>query len=130
MAVITNLTTLTTAVADYLNRDDLATFIPNYIQNAEEKLYRILRLQFMETALSGTISSGVLAVPDDYLELKYAYVDQSPIRWLERSAPETIYRNFPVRSGAEVPRMIAREAGNLIRPSHPGVGPASPNRCL
>lgn len=114
MAVITDYDTLSTAIGDYLARSDLTTFIPNFVQACEEKLLRELRLQFMETALSGTISSGVLAVPNDYLELKYAYVDKTPVQFLERTTPENIYRKYPVRSGSEIPRLIAREAGNFI----------------
>lgn len=119
MAVITNYTNLQTAVGDYLARSDLSTFIPNFIQNAEEKLLRTLRLRFMETALSGTISSGVLALPSDYLELKYAYVNKAPIQWLKRVPPEEVYRDYPVRSGAEIPRVIAREGTNFIFGPYP-----------
>lgn len=119
MAVITNYTTLQTAVADYLARSDLTTWVPNFIQNCEEKLHRMLRLQFMEKALSGSISSGVLAVPDDYLELKFAYVDRAPIQWLERTTSENVYRRYPVRSGAEIPHLIAREGGNFIFGPYP-----------
>lgn len=119
MAVITDYTELQTAVSDYLARSDLTTWIPNFVQNCEEKLYRRLRLQFMETALSGTISSGVMAVPEDYLELKYAYVDRSPVQWLERTSSENVYKAYPVRSGAEIPRLIAREGSNFIFGPYP-----------
>lgn len=114
MAIITNYATLQTAVADYLARSDLTTFLPNFTQNAESKLYKALRIRAMETALSGTISGGVLAVPADYVELKYAYVNTTPVTFLQRVPPEQIYTEYPVRSGSSSPRYIAREASNFI----------------
>ena len=121
MALITNYATLQTAIADWLARDDLTTFLPNFTQNAEARLYRDLRIRAMETALSGTIASGVLAVPSTYVELKYAYVNTAPITWLRRQPPEFIYSRYPVRSGsAEIPKFIAREASNFIFGPYPG----------
>ena len=119
MAIITSYDTLQTAVGDYLARSDLTTFLPNFVQNCEAKLLRLLRIRQMETALSGTISSGVLAVPSDYVQLKYAYVDRSPIQWLEVTTAENIYNTYPVRSGGEIPVLIAREAGNFIFGPYP-----------
>jgi hypothetical protein len=40
MAVVTSYATLQTAVADYLARSDLTSFIPNFVQNFEEDFYR------------------------------------------------------------------------------------------
>ena len=74
----------------------------------------------METALSGTISSGVLALPTGYLDLKYAYVNRAPVTFLEKVTPEALYERYPVRSGAAVPCVISREAGNFIFGPYPG----------
>lgn len=121
MAIITDYSTLKTAVADYLARSDLTGFIPNFIQNCEGKLYKNLRIRAMETALSGTIASGVLAVPSGYVQLKYAYVNTSPVQPLDWVPPEMIYARYPVRSGsAEVPRDISVEASNFIFGPYPG----------
>ena len=70
MAVITNYATLQTAIGDYLARDDLSGWIPNFIQNAENKLRRTLNLRNEETALSVSISSGVAAVPSAFKALR------------------------------------------------------------
>jgi hypothetical protein len=121
MALITDYATLKTAVADYLARSDLTTFVPNFIQNCESKLYKTLRIRAMETALSGTIASGVLAVPSAFIGLKYAYVNTSPVQPLDWVPPETIYSRYPVRSGsAEIPRDISVEASNFIFGPYPG----------
>jgi hypothetical protein len=68
----------------------------------------------METALSGTTSGGVLAVPTDYLELKYAYINTSPKVFLERTTPETIYVTYRSVNSSGKPTDIAREGSNFI----------------
>ena len=120
MALITNYATLVTAVEDYLARSDLTTWVPNFLQNSQSRLYRDVRIRDFETALSGTISSGVLAVPASFVELKYAYVNRAPVQFLEKVTPEEIYERWPVRSGSEVPVAISREAGNFIFGPYPG----------
>ena len=114
MAVITSLATLETAVGDYLARSILTTFIPNFVQNAEGKIYRTLRLLDMETAFTGTITSGVIALPTRYVALKHAYVDQANVQLLDRVSAEVIYRAHPVRSNSGIPTMISEEAGSFI----------------
>jgi hypothetical protein len=114
MAVITNYATLKTAIADYLARDDLTTFIPNFVQNAENKLYRALNLRNEETALSVSISSGVATVPSDFKALKFAYFDQSPVSVLQWMPIEDLYREYPDRTGASTPCAISREGSSFV----------------
>jgi hypothetical protein len=120
MALITNYATLQTAIGDYLNRSDLSTFLPNFTQNAEAKLYKVLRIRAMETALNDTIAGGVVALPSDYIELKYAYINTTPARFLSRITPEKLYEDYPVRSGSSMPQVIAVEGGNFIFGPYPG----------
>jgi hypothetical protein len=120
MALVTNYATLVTAIEDYLARADLTTWVPNFLQNAEQRLYRTLRIRSMESALSGTIASGVLALDSDFLELKYAYVNRTPVQLLERVAPQEIYGRWPTRSGGAVPTHIAVDGTNYIFGPYPG----------
>ena len=114
MAIITSYATLKTAVADYLARDDLTTFVPNFIQNAENKLYRTLNLRNEETALSVDISSGVAAVPSDFKALKFAYYNSSPITLLRWTGIEELYNDYPTRSETGYPSVISREGSNFV----------------
>lgn len=116
MAIITNYADLQTAIADYLARDDLTTWLPNFVQNAENKLYRRLNLRNEETSLSLDVSSGVATVPTDFKELKFAYYLNGstavPLQWMTLDG---LYKEFPTRSGSTAqPEAIAREAGNFI----------------
>ena len=114
MAVITTSATLQTAVGDYLARTDLTTFIPNFIQNAEDKIFRTIHLRAEETALSVSVSSGVGAVPTGFKKLKLAYVDETPIQLLQWVRLDDLYRKYPNRSGSDTPIYIAREGRNFI----------------
>ena len=115
MAVITNYATLQTAVADYLARDDLTTYIPNFIQNCENKLRRTLNLRNEETALSVSISAGVAAVPTDFKALKFAYYDGTPVDLLDWVPLDELYRDYPNRSQTSSnPSVISREGSNFV----------------
>lgn len=116
MAVITNYETLLTAVGDYLARDDLSTFAPNFVQNWEERFYRqpMNWGPWLESDLSVTLSSGQGAVPTDFLGLKYAYLENSPGRPLQRVSAQQLYREFPRDNGSGLPTLIARDKGYFV----------------
>jgi len=67
---ITNYSTLQTAVADFLNRDDLTSVIPTFIQLAEAQLNRDIRHWKMESRVTGQQSGGdqYMQIPADWLE--------------------------------------------------------------
>lgn len=119
MAAITDYATLKTEVAAWLNRSDLTNEVPGFIQLGEFRIYRDLRVRQMEAALSVAISSGVIAVPTGYLEMKLAYVNGSPMRKLERKDAEWIYLNYPTRSSDGTPKFFAREGTNFIFGPYP-----------
>ena len=116
---ISNYSDLKTSIANWLARDDLTTLIPDFIAIAENYMAEDLRIRAMETALSDTIASGVISVPTGYIELKNAYIDGTPTRWLQRKDPEWIYMNYPTRSADGEPAFIAREAENFIFGPYP-----------
>lgn len=119
MAAITSYATLQTEIAAQLHREDLTTQIPGFIQLGELRIYRDLRVRQMETALSSTISSGVIAVPTGFLEFKNVYVNSSPVQPLQKKTVEWIYDKYPTRSSDSVPKYIAREATNFIFGPYP-----------
>ena len=94
------------------------------LAGCEDKILRDpgLRVRQMETALSNTIVSGVVALPADYLELKNAYLDGSPTTPLQRKSAEWMFQNYPTRSSDAKPKFIARDAGNFIFGPYPDSG--------
>lgn len=116
---ITSYATLQTAVANWLASDDLTTYIPDFITLAEARIYRELKIRQMEVALSSAIASGVIAVPSGYSEMKFAYVNGTPIKPLERVSLETLYGQYPTRSADGKPSVFAREGTNFIFGPYP-----------
>lgn len=119
---ITTYAELQTSVANWLHRGDLTAIIPDLILLGENRIFRTLRIRDMETALNSTISSGVIAIPSSYLDLKFAYVDGSPTQVLQRVSAHAIYSKYPTRTTDGKPVMIAREGTNFIFGPYPDSG--------
>lgn len=111
---ISSYSELQTAVADWIHEDSLTTIIPDFIALAEKRIEREVRCSHNESALSVAMVSGVATLPTDYLELKYAYLDLTPVRVLERTTPRKIYERYPNRSTTGIPHLIATDAGQFI----------------
>ena len=64
-------TTLTQAIKDYTENDEttFTTNIPNFIKNAEERILKLVELDYFRKNVTGILTTGnkFLAVPDDYL---------------------------------------------------------------
>lgn len=116
MAVVTSYSTLLTAVADWLARSDLTSFIPNFVQNWEEDFLRDPRNfgRWMEASLNVTIASSVAAVPADYLGLKYAYIDGSPSSALDRKSLNQLLGTYPRGGDTDLPVWISRGGSDFL----------------
>ncbi len=104
---------LTAAVADWLHRSDLTTPIADFVVIAENRINREVRCADMETAYTGTIASGVIAVPTDFLEWKAVYIDSNGANRLQPKSLEWVLQNYPTRSSDGLPKFIARNASNF-----------------
>lgn len=111
--------TLKTTVANWLDRAEADLPLPTILLLAEARINRELRIRAMETALSDTISSGVVAVPAGFLEMRHAYLDGSPTQPLEWVSSDWLYTNFPTRSSSGRPRYISRDAENFVFGPYP-----------
>ncbi len=65
MAIV-DYATLQASVGNWLARADLASVIPDFIQLAESRINRDLRVRKMQSVVTGSASSGVIALPDDF----------------------------------------------------------------
>lgn len=118
---ITSYSELQTSVANWLSRDDLTSIIPDLITLGEKRIFREVRCRVMETALTGTTSSGVIAVPSDYLAIKFSYITGTPVSKLTRMSASQLYERWPLRSATGLPVAIAREGSNFIFGPFPGL---------
>lgn len=64
--MITNYTTLVDALGDWVDRDDLATKAPTFIQFTEARLNRLLEDPEMEVVSTATATGSSTALPDDF----------------------------------------------------------------
>ena len=78
---INTYSTLQTAVANWLDRNDLTDRIPEFISLAEATFNRTLRLRAMETTVSDTTPSGSKedALPSGYLQMREIHLTTSPV---------------------------------------------------
>lgn len=120
--MISDYASLQTAIAAALHRNDLTDQIPDFIADAEERIYNVLRIQAMEASYSQAIASGVTALPTGLLEWKFLYVDGSSATKLTRKSPEWIYTNYPSRVAEGTPVFFAREGDSLIFGPYPTDG--------
>lgn len=117
MALITDYTTLSDAVATYLNRSDLTTEVPNFIRDAELLIYNDARHRGVETEFTANTSSGVLALSGltNFREFKWLRTSASGGQLLEPVPIDQLYRMYPERTGqTQLPRVYARDGANII----------------
>lgn len=116
---ISTLAELKTALNNWSKRSDLASYAEDLIMLGEKWIFRNVRAREMETALSGTIASGVLAVPTAFRALKHARIDASPNVVLQIKPAQWIYENYPTRSNGGTPKFIAVDGSNFIFGPYP-----------
>lgn len=72
---ITSYATLQSAVADWLNRDDMTAVIPQFIANAEARFKRDLRVRKLQNAGTLVISADDQALASDLMAVEGWYLD-------------------------------------------------------
>ena len=87
---ISNYTELKTAVANWLDRDDLTDRIPEFIALAEARFNRVLRLRSMEVKYTANTVAGQrnLALPASYIQMRNFQVNTNPLTTLSYVTPE------------------------------------------
>lgn len=109
-----NYSDLKDSIAAYLHRTDLTAMIPEFIADAETRIYNELRIKAMEASYSQAVSSGSVTLPTGFLEWIDLYVDGDSVQKLTRKDIEWIYTKYPARNGAGKPVFFAREGESLI----------------
>ena len=94
MAAITNLGSLKTAVSQWMNRDDLSSVIPQFIQFAEKQIKQKLRIREMIKYTSVTISDGTAVPssgwPTDFVEVIQAQLGNTTRDLLQYLSPAAL----------------------------------------
>lgn len=80
---LTTFAELKSSIADFLNRDDLTSVIPDFITLAEADMNRTVRHWRQEARTSQTIDAQYEDLPSDFLEAVRYYVTSSDTNSLE-----------------------------------------------
>jgi hypothetical protein len=127
---------LQTAVANWLDRDDLTDRIPEFIALAEARMNRALRIAIMlnvdQTTLGGaaTLVAGTrdYALPSGYLQMLDFHLRTSPIITLSYITPENMNRMW-AGSQSGIPKSYTifsdNSTGTPIKSVRLGPAPAS-----
>lgn len=110
---ITTYSELTTAVKNWIARDDLDTYLDDIVMLGEKWIYRHARVRAMEEPFNETMVSGIITLPSDYVEMKSAYIDRTPIQWLDRKSLTWIYSSYPSRVSEKCPKFFANNGNTL-----------------
>jgi hypothetical protein len=83
------------AIAKYLARSDLTDQIPTFIQLAENRLRRDLRIrQMLQVVTINTVANDpTVNMPTDYLQMRDLHVKTSIVQSLAYQSPSNFYRN-------------------------------------
>lgn len=118
--MISDYATLISQIISWADHDELTTVVAkDLIQLGEKRIYKEVRCNTMEATLSVSISSGVAALPSDFIELKSVRIAGSPDKPLGIMSSEQLYRAYPTRSSDSKPDFAALEAGNIIFGPYP-----------
>jgi len=93
---------LKASVANYLNRSDLTSIIPDLITLAEARLNADLRARDMEarTSLSATAGNAYVTLPTDMLEMQRLAISSiDPMRVLKYLSADELATDYPSSSG-------------------------------
>ena len=105
------------SVADWLNREDLTSVIPDFIELAENRIFHELRAPINEKTADLTLGEdGYASVPSDYLEVKDLFWNYNPLSRVSL----TQLHSYIDRSGV-APEVFAREQSKFLvypNPTH------------
>tara|TARA_B110000879_G_C11180691_1_gene518147 strand:- start:3537 stop:4157 length:621 start_codon:yes stop_codon:yes gene_type:complete len=92
---ILNYSDLQSTIASYLARTDLTVQIPDFIQLAETRLRRDLRIrQMLKVVTTATTpSDSTVELPSDFLQMRDLHIATNPVQAIEYQSPSNFYRN-------------------------------------
>jgi hypothetical protein len=110
--MITSYATLQSAIAGELHRTDLTSKIPQWIQFAEARFNRKLRVRQQETAFASVaLVAGTTALPADFAEFKALWADNDASKQLKVATTEFIRSRT---TSADTPLYYAIEGSNIV----------------
>lgn len=111
---LSNYTELKSTIADFLNRDDLTSIIPAFIELAEAQMNRDIRHWRMETRSVGDVDSEYSTLPTDWIETISLHVNGDGTSTLNLASREAIAnRRAKTEDESGRPRLYAHADGSI-----------------
>ena len=111
---ITTYAELQTSIADFLNRDDLASVTTSFISLAEADMQRKVRHWRMEKRSTSELDTQYSAIPADFVKVIRFYITDNGTNPLELiSQSDLLQLKEQSRNTAGTPRFYAFTAGEL-----------------
>lgn len=107
---------LQTSIATWLARDDLTSYIPDFIRLFEAAACRRLRVRPTETSATLTPSSGSASLPSDFLGVRRLTWNGSEARELEYVHPSYLQAAYPDTESGDPTVYTIEGSSILIRP--------------
>lgn len=112
MAEPTTWTELKANIADWLDRTDLTTQIPEFIGYSERRFNRELRVPEMEDQVTASTSAATITLPTDFLGVKSLYIDgDNLLTLLRQMSLDTLRSNYTGEETGD-PEYFAMQSGS------------------
>lgn len=109
---LSNYSELKTAIADFLNRDDLTSVIPTFITLAEAQIARDLRHWRQERRVTTTLNERFENLPNDWIKTVNMYLeDGSPVEYA--SVAEIGRQRLLTNDTSNKPRLYTINSGQF-----------------
>ena len=106
-------TELKAELADWSNRSDLTTQIPQFIASAERRFNRKLRVPEMEDVVSATTLAATITLPGNFLAVRALYLNTDPKVVLEPMSPGDLRNRYSAAATGQ-PQNYALQSGNEL----------------
>lgn len=112
---LTNYGELKTAVANWLERDDLTNRIPEFIALAENRIGQTIRVRTMESSatIAATTAVQSYSLPTRYVQFRRVYITGTPEKRLEYRTPINFWSMYAPLADAK-PDVFTIEGENIL----------------
>jgi hypothetical protein len=110
-----NYTSLKASIAAWLAQDNLTAYVDDFLDIAEARVSRLLRIRPMEsvTTIQTVVGDDYVDLPADYLEIRAVHTDAARKSSLEYVTPELLNS---MTTGSARPRFFSVRGDQLVFP--------------
>ena len=92
---LTTYTELQASIADYLDRTNLTSQIPDFITLAEDNIISDLKAKGLQNRVTSSTSDEYISLPPDFVSLVNLQINSSGVKLLRFRSPEQLDTEYP-----------------------------------